>query len=71
MVLLRNLKGRSPTVQELDDKGEADFQDLTPGEYEISAQVDFQDNGPLQSIRRTVNWRPPESAAPARSIAEN
>jgi hypothetical protein len=46
-------------------------ENLTPGEYEISAQVDFQDNGPLQSIRRTVDWRPPESAAPARSIAEN
>ena len=28
---------------------------LTPDVYEISAQVDFQDNGPLQSMHRTVD----------------
>ena len=26
--------------------------------YEITAQVDFQDNGPLHSIHRTVDWNP-------------
>ena len=29
--------------------------DLPPGRYEITAQVDFQDNSALQSITRTVN----------------
>jgi hypothetical protein len=28
---------------------------LAPDSYEISAQVDFQDNGPLQSMHRTVD----------------
>ena len=30
--------------------------ELPPDTYEISAQVDFQDNGPLHSIHRTVDW---------------
>ena len=30
-------------------------EDLPPGKYEITAQVDFQDNAALQSITRTVN----------------
>ena len=33
---------------------------LPPGQYEVSGQTDFQDGGPIQSIRRTV-----EIAAPA------
>ena len=31
------------------------IEDLPPGKYEITAQVDFQDNAALQSITRTVN----------------
>jgi hypothetical protein len=30
------------------------IENLLPGKYEITAQADFQDNGPLQSITRTV-----------------
>ena len=30
-------------------------ENLAPDVYEISAQVDFQDNGPLQSMHRTVD----------------
>ena len=37
VILLRNQKGSNQAVQELDDKGEADFQNLTPGEYEVRA----------------------------------
>jgi hypothetical protein len=32
--------------------------ELEPGAYDITAEVDFQDNGPLHSIHRTVNWNP-------------
>jgi hypothetical protein len=32
--------------------------ELTPDVYEITAEVDFQDNGPLHSVHRTVDWNP-------------
>src|SRR5262249_25146317 len=41
-------------------------EDLAPDTYEISAQVDFQDNGALHSIRRTVDW----NTAAGKAIAE-
>jgi P pilus assembly chaperone PapD len=37
--------------------------DLAPDTYEITAQVDFQDNGPLHSIHRTVEWNPSRGAS--------
>jgi P pilus assembly chaperone PapD len=32
---------------------------LSPGQYEVSGQTDFQDGGPIQSIRRTVEITAP------------
>jgi P pilus assembly chaperone PapD len=47
-------------------------EELAPDMYEISAQVDFQDDGPLHSIHRTVDWNPSrETHAPEKATAED
>lgn len=38
---------------------------IAPGKYELSVAVDFHDDGPVQSIVRTVEIAPPASTPPA------
>ncbi len=43
--------------------------ELAAGMYEITAEVDFQDNGPLHSIHRIVDWNPSREMPSPRQTA--
>jgi hypothetical protein len=38
-------------------------EDLPPGHYELSAQVDFQDGRPVQSLKRSIELKVPAMKA--------